>query len=213
MSELMFNTCIIMINISLKMLQSYFSRHAEHCAYGGGLAGPGSFLAFSLWRARPLRGARRARNSEKPARQGLRQDAYRLAVEKGLDRLDRASEIGAVVLLHDVAEVRGEDDVIKRAQRMLDGQWLDIEDVEAGARDTLFAQRGDERRFLDDRPARCVDEVGAALHQAELSGAYKAARARRQLEVDREEIGAAEQVVAAHRLDAGFLASFRREVL
>src|SRR5207248_1313522 len=98
--------------------------------------------------------------------QGLRQDAYRLAVEKGPDRLHRASEIGAVVLLRDVAEMRGEDDIVEPAQRMLDRQRLDIEHIEAGARDTLFAQRGDERRFLDDRPARYVDQVGAALHQA-----------------------------------------------
>ena len=54
-------------------------------------------------------------------------------------RVHRAPEKCAVVLLHDVAEMRGEDDIIERAQRVLDRQWLDIEDVEAGAGDTLFA--------------------------------------------------------------------------
>ena len=40
---------------------------------------------------------------------------------------------------------------------------LPLEDVEAGAGDRAVAQRSGERRLVDDRPARGVDEVCGAF--------------------------------------------------
>ena len=74
-------------------------------------------------------------------------------------------------------------------------------------------KRGDERRLLDDRTTRGVDQIGARLHQAEILRADQAAGALRQLQMDGEKIRAAEQIVAADILHADLLASLRREVL
>ena len=48
--------------------------------------------------------------------------------------------------------MRREHDIVELAQRMIARQRLDLEHVEAGAGDAFFAQRGDQRRLLDDRP-------------------------------------------------------------
>ena len=77
----------------------------------------------------------------------------------------------------------------------------------------LLAQRREQRRLVDDRAARGVDQVGGRLHQAELAGADEAARALRQHDVDGDEVGLAEQVVLGDVADASLLAFLRREVL
>ena len=70
----------------------------------------------------------------------LGQHAHRLAVEEGADVVHHAGEKGAVVLLGDVAEMRREHDIVELAQRMIDRQRLDVEDVEAGAGDAFLPQ-------------------------------------------------------------------------
>ena len=51
----------------------------------------------------------------------------------------RCRDNSAVVLLADIAEMRGEHDVVDLAQRVVERQRLDVEHVEAGARDLLLA--------------------------------------------------------------------------
>ena len=46
-----------------------------------------------------------------------------------------------------------------RAQRVVGRQRLGVEDVERGAGDRAAPQGGEQRRLVDDRPARGVDEV------------------------------------------------------
>ena len=64
---------------------------------------------------------------------------------------------GAVDALGDVADVRRGDDVVQRAQRVPGRQRLGVEDVEAGAGESLRPQSVDERGLVDDWAARCVD--------------------------------------------------------
>ena len=149
-----------------------------------------------------------------PKRHGRqRHHPHRLAVEEGADVVDHAGEIGAVVLRRHVAEMRREHDIVHLAQRMVERQRLDVEHVEAGAGDLVVAQGRQQRRLIDDRPARGVDDIGGRLHQAELLGADQPARALREHDVDGDEVGLPEQVLLAHVVDADLLALLGREVL
>jgi hypothetical protein len=64
---------------------------------------------------------------------------------------------GAVHAFGHVADVRGGDDVVQRAQWVAVRQRLGVKDVESGAGESPRAQRVDERRLVDDRAARGVD--------------------------------------------------------
>src|SRR4051794_11489134 len=109
--------------------------------------------------------------------------------------------------------MRREHDVVHLAQRMIHRQRLDVEHVEAGARDLVLAQRGEHRGLVDDGAARGVDEVGRRLHQSELLRADEAACALGQDDVNGDEVGLPEQVVFAHIVDPDLLALLRRQVL
>ena len=74
---------------------------------------------------------------------------------------------------------------------MVERQRLDVEHVEAGAGDLLSLQRGDQRRLVDDRAARGVDEIGRRLHQREFGGADQPARAVAEHDMDGDEVGLA----------------------
>jgi hypothetical protein len=68
-----------------------------------------------------------------------------LAIEDAVDRVG------------DVADVRGGDDGVQRAQRVLGRQRLGVEHVEAGPGEPARPHGLDESYLVDDRAARCVD--------------------------------------------------------
>src|ERR1700745_117870 len=72
--------------------------------------------------------------------------AQHLAFEEGANVLDRMRIEQAIVLLRHVSQMRREEEIVERRQRMAGGQRLRLEDVERGAGDAVFAQNGDERR-------------------------------------------------------------------
>ena len=90
------------------------------------------------------------------------------------DVLDDAGVVGRVVLPGDVADVRGEQRVGQRPQRVVGRQRLVVVDVERGAGDPLLAQRLDQRRLVDDRAAGGVDQPAVRPEQVELVGADQA---------------------------------------
>ena len=63
-------------------------------------------------------------------------------------------------------EMRRDGDVVHRAKRMVGWGRLLIENVEAGARDSTFAQCGDQIGLDDDRSARRVDQIRVAVSSA-----------------------------------------------
>jgi PAP2 superfamily protein len=63
----------------------------------------------------------------------------------------------AIDAVGNVTDVRGCDDGVQRAQGVLDGQRLGVEDVEAGPGEPARPQRVDESWLVDDRAAGCVD--------------------------------------------------------
>src|SRR5690348_12263834 len=64
----------------------------------------------------------------------------RLAIEPGADVLDNIREIFSVVLLADITKVRRDHDIIHLPERMIERQWFDIENVEAGPRNRFCLQ-------------------------------------------------------------------------
>src|SRR6202035_2083633 len=101
-------------------------------------------------------------------RTSSRQPSHRLALEPGADALDHLAVVGAKAFLGDVAEMRRQHDVVELAERMIDRQRLDREHVDRGAGDLLLLQGFQQRGFVDDRPARGVDEVGRRLHACQI---------------------------------------------
>src|SRR5689334_18359000 len=87
------------------------------------------------------------------------------AVEEGDDVLDDLRVRTAVILLGYVADMRGQDHVRRRAQRMSDRQRLFVVDVEPGIGEASLLQRGDDRVGVADRPARRVDQDRGRFHQ------------------------------------------------
>ena len=81
-----------------------------------------------------------------------------------------------------------------------------------GAGDLLLLQGLQQRGFVDDRPARGVDEIAGRLHAREIGGADQAARALAQHHMDGDDVGGREQFFLAGIADADLLASLRRQV-
>ncbi len=97
--------------------------------------------------------------------------------------------------------MRGDDDVVERQQRIVGRGRLLVEDIERRAGDAALDQGAMQRRFVDDRAARGVDQIGRRLHQAELAGADQMAGLRAQGAADRDEVGGLEQRVEIDQLD------------
>ena len=81
-------------------------------------------------------------------------------------------------LEHRAAEMRRQHHV-RHLHELRRHLGLVLVDVEARARDLLVLQRPHQRRLVDHRPARGVDDEGRGLHQRELPVAHQVPRLRR----------------------------------
>lgn len=70
-----------------------------------------------------------------------------------------------VDLFGDIADVRRSDNGVQRPEGVGGRQRLGVEDVETGTGNAPRPQRVDERRLVDDRAARGVDQQRGRLHQ------------------------------------------------
>jgi len=109
--------------------------------------------------------------------------------------------------------MRRDDGVLHPSQRVVERQRLGIEHIERRADDPLGLQRLDERRLVDNQPARGVDEERGRLHQRELARADQPGRSWRQDEVDRDDVGATEKIVLGREGDAGGRAGLGCQIL
>jgi hypothetical protein len=91
------------------------------------------------------------------------------------------------------AEVRGGDEVRRAEQRVLLGRLGD-EHVERGAGDVARIEQLLERRLVDQPAARAVDDAHALLGLGEVLAAEDVARLVGQRRVQRDEVGALEQL-------------------
>ena len=108
--------------------------------------------------------------------------------------------------------MRRDHHVVELAEGMIGRQRLDGEHVDAGAGDLLLLQSLQQRRLVDDRSARGVDDIGRRLHAGEVGGPNQAAGARAQHDMDGDDVGGGQQLFLAGVADAGFLAFLRRQV-
>ena len=96
---------------------------------------------------------------------------------------------------------------------MIRGQGLGIEHVERGAGDPARLQRLDQRRLIDDRAARRIDQPCRRLHERELGGAHQSDRAPTEDEMDGDDVGLAEQRVLVDERRASGAGDLAGEIL
>src|SRR5580704_1722663 len=94
--------------------------------------------------------------------------AYRNAPKKCVDVFDHIFKEDSVVLPRDVRRVGSEHDIGKLEQRMVRGERLFGEHIEAGPSDRSAPEGIDECGLIDDRSPRGVDEIGGRPHELEL---------------------------------------------
>ena len=100
----------------------------------------------------------------------LGQQPDRLPLLPGRDVLHRVFVPVAHGALGHIPDVRSEQRVRGAAQRVIEGQRLAVEDIERRARDRAVAEGGEQRRVVDDRPPRGVDEIARGDIMAPVRG-------------------------------------------
>ena len=105
------------------------------------------------------------------------------------------------------AEMRGEHEIGRAAQRVIRGEWLRGVHVQHSAAQLFGLERREERRFIDNAAARHVDGHRARRQAPELSLADHAARFIRKRRVYGEHIGFGQQRIER----CGALHAQRRE--
>ncbi len=118
--------------------------------------------------------------------------------------LDRPRDRRARLLLGLVgarAQVRSHDDVVELEQRA-GRRRLGREDVETDAADAALLQRDRERVFVDEPAASSVDDDDAGLDHGELALADQVERLGRLRQVDRDDVGFAQQLFERDEPDA-----------
>src|SRR6185312_14013110 len=108
------------------------------------------------------------------------------------------------------AEMRRRHDIVATEQDVLLGR-LDREYVERRARDLAGIQRRLEVFLDDEAAARAIDDAYAVFHLRDRGGADDVARLVGQRRVQRDEVGAREQLVELDLLDAENHGALRRQ--
>ena len=91
--------------------------------------------------------------------------------------------------------VRRDQHIVTVEQRMV-GRWrLLTENIQRGAGQPAIVKRLDQRVFINNRPARSVDQIGGRFHVAEGPLIEEMAGGRGQRRVDRNVVGFLEQKV------------------
>src|SRR5579863_3395490 len=103
--------------------------------------------------------------------------------------------------------------IVQASKGVMRRQRLSVEYVDSRAGDLLVPQRADQSLFVDNRPARRIDQPGRWLHSLQLSGPYEASRAAAQHDMDRQDIGLLEQRVLGYQDCARGAGTFGRHVL
>src|ERR1700722_13365061 len=122
-------------------------------------------------------------------------DTNRCAVRISDQCFQRIGVEGRQRLARYIAQMRTDGNVIHGTEWMVGRRRFEIEDIDTRAREAAGAQRRDKIGLDHDRPARGVDQISLTLHQSELARRHQAASTVAQLNVDRENVGQAKQIV------------------
>src|SRR5271157_1910973 len=129
------------------------------------------------------------------------------------DVLDRIAVESPVEFSRDETDMRRGKDVIQRPERVIRRQRLDVEHVERRASNAAVTQNLDERRLVNYRSTRGIDEPGRWLHGLQLGRSDQALRPLAQNEVYRQDVSAAEEFLLGDEPRSACLCLVGREVL
>ena len=119
----------------------------------------------------------------------------------------------SIEILRNVPDMRSREYVVHRSKRMLCWQGFFIEDVDRGSGYCVRLQRLDQRWFINNRPARRVDQAGRWLDQFEFGSSDQVLCAGTQDEVDRNYVRLAEQFVFRNQSPSRRFSNLRSHVL
>ena len=100
-----------------------------------------------------------------------------------------------VGFLGNVSHVRRQNHIFERAQRVIDGQGLGLENVERGPSNAPGAKDVNQRVFVDQRTPSGIHEACGRFHQRELPRRNDAVSAVRKTQMQRDHIALSEQIV------------------
>src|ERR1700722_14430380 len=109
--------------------------------------------------------------------------------------------------------MRRRQQVRQRAERMVGGQRLLVEDIDGRASDLLVCKRRNEIGLDHDWPARSVYEARRWLHERQFRGAHKAARPVAEHQMDGEDIRLPKQLFLRDAYSAAFGRALAGEIL
>src|SRR5262245_10534326 len=72
-------------------------------------------------------------------------------------------------------------------------EWLDLKDIERGSGNPSLSQSLDERRLVNQRATRRVDDVCRGSHDRQFGATYQVKRSRIEIAMQRDEIGLLKQ--------------------
>src|SRR6266436_7077890 len=110
---------------------------------------------------------------------------------------------GAIKLFRHVADVWRRKQIVQRSERVIGGQGGCTEHGDGRTRYRAGLQRLDQRRLINNRTARRIDQPRRRLHQGELGRPDQASGAAAQDEMDRDDIRLAEQCLLVYESGAG----------
>ena len=97
--------------------------------------------------------------------------------------------------------MRGQRHVVELGERMIRLERLGVKDVEPGMAEMPALQRRQQRSFVDERPARGVDEDRAGLHARHALGAEKAPCLLAEREMQRDHVRSLQQGIDVGQCD------------
>ena len=124
----------------------------------------------------------------------------RAAGKHGRDVVDRQVGHRGAGFGRGAGEVRDEHDVLERQQAGMDG-GLVLVDIERRAGNQPLLERPDERRFVDHRAARGVDEIRRPLHARKRLPVDEMPGLGRQVHVERDDVRRIQQAIERHAFE------------
>ena len=154
-----------------------------------------------------------AQRGQRPGRQARQVDRVldQLAVERRQRRLRRRQRHAELRLHRRRRQVWRGDDVVQ-PQEGRAGRRLPLEDVERRPRQPAARQRRGQRRLVHQPAARAVHHVGARLQPRQLARADHPLRLGLQPQVQRQDVGARQEVVERQRVRPDRLGDAGRDV-
>lgn len=98
-----------------------------------------------------------------------------------------------IIGVRNVSSVGTKCNPLETANRMIQGQWLNVKNIQPRASDPFFLQDLDQGSFVNKRPSRSVNEESRGFHQNQVLINYHMTGSVRKNHVDRDDVALFEQ--------------------